>query len=327
MRKIYLGSGIFQPGREGDLELWSRIGEIYNFECVDIEGGPNEIYLHNMRLRDFANVVSKQSLRILPRKAIITEASVVLPHLRWKWLHKSFDQVFWMGRPGNVPKLHPTPYPLPADIRIAEGERLEKIVLVNANKYSATFGELYSLRRACISNLENVVVFGAGWNDSKLTRILTIMKEAMRTLGGFSLPKGFQKHWSIVPQDYRGVVPNKLEVTSKFKYALVIENSTEYVTEKLFDALLAGCIPVYVGAPLDGFYVPDDLYVRADATVESIEKAFEAAKQRDFTQHLESVRNWLQSPEAKRWAYEHAFEGVFTEFEPQSVKNSAGKFV
>ncbi len=42
-----------------------------------------------------------------------------------------------------------------------------------------------------------------------------------------------------------------LDITARYKFALVFENSVavDYVTDKLFDALIAGSVPVYLGAP------------------------------------------------------------------------------
>jgi hypothetical protein len=60
---------------------------------------------------------------------------------------------------------------------------------------------------------------------------------------------------------------------SDFKVAVVIENSRDVMTEKLFDAFFAGCIPVYVGPTLEKFDIPANLYIRADANVGSVSSA------------------------------------------------------
>lgn len=53
---------------------------------------------------------------------------------------------------------------------------------------------------------------------------------------------------------------DKYEVLSKYKYALVIENSVfhNYWTEKVADAYLSNAFPVYYGCPNIGEYFPQD---------------------------------------------------------------------
>jgi hypothetical protein len=52
-----------------------------------------------------------------------------------------------------------------------------------------------------------------------------------------------------------GKVGNKHEINSKYRISIVIENSLDYVSEKLFDALAAGTYVVYLGPDLDQFYL------------------------------------------------------------------------
>lgn len=78
-------------------------------------------------------------------------------------------------------------------------------------------------------------------------------------------------------------VGDKLEVLSKYKYSIVIENCQypNYWTEKLSDCILAGCCPIYYGAsnisdffPINSFPVIDILnYQEAIAKVDGLIKS------------------------------------------------------
>ncbi len=52
----------------------------------------------------------------------------------------------------------------------------------------------------------------------------------------------------------------KLEILRQYHFCLAIENSleTNLVTEKWYDCLRAGCVPVYLGAPNIGEFLPGD---------------------------------------------------------------------
>jgi hypothetical protein len=53
-----------------------------------------------------------------------------------------------------------------------------------------------------------------------------------------------------------------MDTLSRYKYAIVIENSADFVSEKLFDCVSAGCLVLYVGPNLDEFNIRDhDLFL------------------------------------------------------------------
>lgn len=68
--------------------------------------------------------------------------------------------------------------------------------------------------------------------------------------------------------NYRGYAASKYLTLSQYRYNLAIENSLEdwYISEKIFDALLCGCMPIYYGSekifdllPSDWFHFLPDL--------------------------------------------------------------------
>jgi alpha-1,3-fucosyltransferase 10 len=60
---------------------------------------------------------------------------------------------------------------------------------------------------------------------------------------------------------------SKLATIARYRFCLSLENSIErdYVTEKLFDPLIAGTVPVYRGAPNAAEYAPEHSYIDAEA--------------------------------------------------------------
>jgi len=88
--------------------------------------------------------------------------------------------------------------------------------------------------------------------------------ELMRHLGVDSYG-GMMRNRQIDGPDHGA--RTKLDTIARYKFCLAFENAIEpdYVTEKFFDALEAGTVPVYRGAPnIRDFAPADDCYINAD---------------------------------------------------------------
>jgi len=55
----------------------------------------------------------------------------------------------------------------------------------------------------------------------------------------------------------------KLDGLNRYRFSIAIENSCipSYVTEKFYDCIIAGCVPLYYGAPNIADYFPIDSYI------------------------------------------------------------------
>lgn len=62
---------------------------------------------------------------------------------------------------------------------------------------------------------------------------------------------------------YRGPIEKKSVVLSQYKYCICYENmrAPGYVTEKIFDCMMAGCVPIYWGADNITEYVSKDCFI------------------------------------------------------------------
>jgi hypothetical protein len=85
----------------------------------------------------------------------------------------------------------------------------------------------------------------------------------------------------------------------------VIENSKEFLSEKLFDAFFAKCIPVYVGPKVENFDIPKNLVIQCDPNIVSISEGIRKAEDMDYDSWLEELNNWLNSDQTiKRWSFD-----------------------
>ena len=171
------------------------------------------------------------------------------------------------------------------DVFGAWQQRINRAVMVQGNKFSARKGELYSLRRKVIMKLGNgyLDLFGTNWNKGINFDWWHWSRSALNSkINEISLKSFFG-----IGQTYRnyfGVTDNKFKTLSKYKIAVVIENSADFVSEKLFDAVRAGCVTVYTGPNLKKYGIPDGSAIQiarnADAISETVRLLLEKSDQK-----------------------------------------------
>ncbi|MEK7546595.1 MAG: glycosyltransferase family 10 [Patescibacteria group bacterium] len=122
------------------------------------------------------------------------------------------------------------------------------LTMINSNIRPHKFtNELYGERLKAIkffSGVEGFDFYGFGWDKP---------------------PKHpFYFHYDkYVKRVWRGKVPDKLKTMSEYKFGLAFENdiTSGWVSEKIFDCMAAGTIPVYYGAPDIDKLVPKDCFI------------------------------------------------------------------
>ena len=100
-----------------------------------------------------------------------------------------------------------------------------------------------------------VVFFASNYNErSGRTRYVV---ELMRYLDVHSYGKCLRNNQLPAERDNR---QGKLDTMATYKFTLAFENAiaNDYVTEKFFEPLAAGSVPVYLGAPNIEEYAPGE---------------------------------------------------------------------
>jgi hypothetical protein len=100
---------------------------------------------------------------------------------------------------------------------------------------------LDSLRETYVTGMRDVTAYGVGWDCSP-----TVLSGSVRL--------GHAKHRSQDPE-------KTVDILARYVFVIIVENcdAQGYASEKLYDALCAGCIPLYYGEAPD--FVPRDMYV------------------------------------------------------------------
>jgi hypothetical protein len=140
-------------------------------------------------------------------------------------------------------------------------------------------------------------------NRTNQSRRLEYASELMRYLDVHSYGR-FRRNRVIFGDCWR---PTKLEIIAKYKFTLAFENAigTDYVTEKFYDPLVAGSVPVYLGAPnVETFAPADHCYINVA----------DFAGPRDLAEYLLTLRNDNVAYEGYLAWKKHPLRQSFLEF-------------
>lgn len=148
--------------------------------------------------------------------------------------------------------------------------RKNKFTLIQGNKFSATKGELYTLRRNLISQSNSDLEFyGRNWNEGfllDLARWLNSVRKSKISEFSYKSSQGIGRFYD----NYRGDTENKLMTHKSYRHSIVIENMDNYISEKLFDSVAGGCNTIYVGPDLSQFGVEKSGIIQIEPEIDKL---------------------------------------------------------
>ena len=119
---------------------------------------------------------------------------------------------------------------------------------------------------------------------------------------------------------YKGQLASKKEALRKYKFCICYENMHSvngYITEKIFDAFKAGCIPVYWGATNITDFVPSSCFIdkRNFRSYADLYKFLKSMSKETYESYLNNIKNFLMSEQAHYFSSEYFVETVFRHLE------------
>lgn len=194
------------------------------------------------------------------------------------------------------------------------------ISFVGANKVGLNPKGNYGIRRKLVKELAplGLEVYGILWNDGLgrrfINRILMIqwgLKTRQRPPFFSIFADIFQKY-----ENAMGTVENKQTILRDSKFSLIVENSDSIMTEKLFDAILAGSIPIFYGARLSQFGFPEGLAVEVKNCEVPIGEVILSMTDEEVARRLGILREFLESEAFQNnWLAESVYLKVWTMIE------------
>lgn len=239
---------------------------------------------------DLNEPLVRRALATNAKKILITFECEVIKLDNWfATTHAQFDRVLtWHdGFVADDPKCYTKINFSQRLTSLTEGTHDDLCALIASNKRSHHPLELYSARREAISwftqhHPEEFDLWGPGWRPSPT---------------------------------YRGTCASKRRTLAGYRFSICFENAIDipgYITEKVFDCFLAGCVPVYWGAPNVTDYIPTECFIDA-RSFDSYEDLYSLMVNMPESQRLsyvESARRFLSSEAGRKFSTEHFAQTV-----------------
>lgn len=171
-------------------------------------------------------------------------------------------------------------------------------------------GSLYYLRGQLLNELADsglhAVYAGPSWNESHLSRAKKIIAAAAYVLVSRRLPS-FRRHPRArkgTNLSYLGKVRSSAEVYRSARFSVIVENEATYVSEKIFDSLSAGCVPIYVGKQFDKNHPFSNFLIQASGSTNNFgphDLVPDKQSTKEAFQKLQNYMDWLSSEESEFW--------------------------
>jgi len=294
-----------RPAKDLSAGVWGKIGKLIE---------PHGYILKSVRLAHqikedcyraiFENTshYDKPYLKAgLKEKAVLFlwEPIVVRPHEYTQDFHNLFYKIYtFCDDLVDNEKYFKFHYPMD-DLKVAESEvpfeEKKLCAMINADKDSSHSHSLYAERRKVICFFEryhckDFDLYGYKWGK-----------------------RGYR--------NYRGAVDSKIECLKKYRFCFAYENSlgiSGYITEKIFDAMFAGVVPIYLGADNVTDYIPKKCFIdRRD--FESDEQLYQFIKNMSQEEHecyLKNIRDYLESGQRQLFSWDDLMKKLLEAIEP-----------
>ncbi len=208
-------------------------------------------------------------------------------------------------------KLHAItiPNPLPAEfnqhqvVNLGFSARPQFCILIASNRHANCQDEreLYSERVKAIRWFEanapsDFILYGHGWQvPQKRLGMLGKLRYRLAKAPPFLMGK------PVFPS-YGGPVKSKFSALSQARFSICFENARDirgYLTEKIFDCLFAGCVPIYWGDPEVEKVIPKNCFIdfRQFQSYQALYGFLKGLSAEDYRAYQIAGQQFLASPQ------------------------------
>lgn len=188
-------------------------------------------------------------------------------------------------------------FSFPSSLDYDRRKKEKLCVMIAGNKKSNDPNELYSKREEVIrwferNHPDDFDLYGTGWDNYTFPPHKLIHHLNRSTFIRNLFHKPFVS--------YKGRVDRKMPVLKKYKFSVCYENIGDvsgYITEKIFDSLISGCIPIYRGAQNIQEHVPADCFIdmRIFKSYEDLYYFIAYMSEYEYESYLKNIEKYFNS--------------------------------
>jgi hypothetical protein len=287
--------------------LESSGGRCHTHDVYLAEGTVPDVVLHlDIPRREDNPALAAWSGRC-ERWAFLLESEVIAP---WNWDRRrqaAFSRVFtWHDGLVDGERFYKLNHHVPFCRSLdSQASRPRQVVVMAANKRVRHRLELYSMRRSAIAwadrNRPGVLdLYGPGW-DRRVPKTRVAQSLMHRT--------HLDRVPARPPSSYRGVADRKSDVLGQYRFSLCLENARGipgYITEKIFDVMLAGTVPIYLGAPNVADHIPSACFIdlRQFTSWSALFDELASMTPEQYDEQRAAAAHYLDSSTARAWSAE-----------------------
>jgi hypothetical protein len=123
---------------------------------------------------------------------------------------------------------------------------------------------------------------------------------------------------------YKGRCEDKVASVAQYKFYFAFENSVfpGYVTEKIIDGMIAGAVPIYLGAPDITNFIPSDCFIdmRQFKNAHALFAFLQAMSESDWLGYQHRIQAFFASPAFQQFSQEQFAHTVLTILEHEWQK-------
>ena len=273
------GKGDFSPPHNGPWQQFFSAIQNRGHEIVSHLEEPNFVIFmnnHSKLLRKLIKEKSKKKLYLVLWEPLSTHPANFNAKDRLSYRKIFSPSIEWTNEKHSVIFNWPQCEPRFKELDREEWhKRISEPSIFQANKYSLVKGEKYSRRRRFLQkHNKEIHVYGQNWN-APIRSVFNLAKGFVRAIKHLRCGVSYnQIPIYIKLRNYHGYALDKDTELSKYKFAIVIENTSDYVSEKIFEAIRNGCVVFYDGPNLDKYGIPSDIVIECTNMPQSFGKAY-----------------------------------------------------